>query len=340
MAHIEHLAVLARGVAAFNQWRLDNPGLLPDLAGPGLQELLAPGGPLWDPKGRRANLSGLDLRGALLNQAPLAGALLSGADLDGAHLLGADLRGATLVGASLRGALLGGADLRGAKTSWLAFNTPGGSWTDHHGDSSCHGVCFEGAHLEGVDLRGADLREADFNGAFLVGADLRGADLRSATLEQANLAGVDFSRDSRQQAFFGARLATCYGSQRFKSYAEGQIFLEEYRQAHPAWFWLWWLTSDCGHSLVRWAGWSVVIAVLFGVLFFLLGPEHFVVEHLPFSLLTMLYYSGVTFTTLGFGDINPRTEAAAGLVMVEVILGYIMLGGLISILANKLARRG
>jgi hypothetical protein len=53
----------------------------------------------------------------------------------------------------------------------------------------------------------------------------------------------------------------------------------------------------------------------------------------------MLYYSGVTFTTLGFGDINPRTELAAGLVMTEVTMGYIMLGGLISILANKLGRR-
>jgi uncharacterized protein YjbI with pentapeptide repeats len=340
MSNPQHLAVLAKGVQAFNQWRQGNPGLIPDLAGGGLEELLAQGGPLWDPKGRRADLSGIDLRGAVLNQVRLPGVLLSGADLDGAHLLGADLSQATLVGANLRGALLGGANLRGIKTSWLAFNTPGGSWMDHQGTSSCHGACFEGAHLDGADLRGADLREADFTGSSLVGADLRGADLRSINLEQANLAGVDFSRDSRQQAFFGARLSTCYGSQRFKSYAEGQIFLEEYRQAHQGWFWLWWVTSDCGHSLLRWASWSVAIALLFGALYHLLGPVHFVVEHLPFSLPTMFYYSGVTFTTLGFGDITPRTEVAAGLVMAEVVMGYIMLGGLISILANKLARRG
>jgi hypothetical protein len=47
----------------------------------------------------------------------------------------------------------------------------------------------------------------------------------------------------------------------------------------------------------------------------------------------------VTFTTLGFGDIKPVTNEAAWWVMAEVIAGYIMLGGLISILANKLARR-
>lgn len=315
MANSEHLALLAQGVQAFNQWRAQNPGLTPDL-------------------------SGADLNGAQLNQVNLQGAVLSGADLEWAHLQGADLREATLVGANLQGAFLGGADLRRAKGSWLAFNQEGGSWVDRHGGASSHGVNFQGAHLEEADLRGADLREADFCGAFLVGADLRTADLRSANLEQANVTGVKFSHDCRQRAFFGTRLSTCYGSQMFKSYAEGQIFLEEYRRAHPRWFWLWWVTSDCGHSLLRWAGWSLFIAIIFGFLYFLMGPEHFKADFLPFSLMTMLYYSGVTFTTLGFGDITPRSEVAASLVMAEVTLGYIMLGGLISILAIKLSRRG
>jgi hypothetical protein len=47
----------------------------------------------------------------------------------------------------------------------------------------------------------------------------------------------------------------------------------------------------------------------------------------------------VTFTTLGFGDIIPVTTKASWWVMAEVVTGYVMLGGLISILANKLARR-
>jgi len=53
------------------------------------------------------------------------------------------------------------------------------------------------------------------------------------------------------------------------------------------------------------------------------------------------YYSVVTFTTLGFGDITPKVNEPLMqfYVMVEVVLGYIMLGGLISIFSNKLARR-
>ena len=52
-----------------------------------------------------------------------------------------------------------------------------------------------------------------------------------------------------------------------------------------------------------------------------------------------LYYSVVTFTTLGFGDIVPLTNGARLAVGAEVVCGYVMLGGLISIFANKLARR-
>jgi len=54
----------------------------------------------------------------------------------------------------------------------------------------------------------------------------------------------------------------------------------------------------------------------------------------------MFYYSVVTFTTLGFGDIIPQNSTAAIWVTIEVILGYIMLGGLITIFASKLSRRG
>jgi hypothetical protein len=54
---------------------------------------------------------------------------------------------------------------------------------------------------------------------------------------------------------------------------------------------------------------------------------------LPFSMFSMIYYSVVTSTTLGFGDVKPQTAVAVLVVMTEVILD--MLGGLISILANK-----
>ena len=59
------------------------------------------------------------------------------------------------------------------------------------------------------------------------------------------------------------------------------------------------------------------------------------------KMFDVFYFSVVTFTTLGFGDVTPIAGnwVPQAVIMTEVIFGYVMLGGLISIFANKLARR-
>jgi hypothetical protein len=123
-------------------------------------------------------------------------------------------------------------------------------------------------------------------------------------------------------------------------------------------FFLWWLFADYGRSFLRWALWSLGIAFLFGLLYtpcFDILPDWWIdlcnkigpqfeqtskaFSGQPPGFWSSLYFSIVTFTTLGFGDIVAANITARILVTIEVILGYIMLGGLISILANKLARR-
>ena len=85
MANDEHLAVLGRGAAVWNEWRADRDET-PDLS--------------------RAGLRGLDLIGFDLSRADLRGADLRGtnfcdADLSGAHLEGANFFKAVLDGAKL-----------------------------------------------------------------------------------------------------------------------------------------------------------------------------------------------------------------------------------------------
>ena len=81
--------------------------------------------------------------------------------------------------------------------------------------------------------------------------------------------------------------------------------------------------------------WTLFIALVFAGLYEAVAVDYG--DHPTF--LSSIYYSVVTFTTLGFGDITPRTPTAAVAVMIEVVVGYLMLGILISILANKVARR-
>jgi hypothetical protein len=51
-----------------------------------------------------------------------------------------------------------------------------------------------------------------------------------------------------------------------------------------------------------------------------------------------MYFSVSTMMTLGLGDEAPANGMARVLVSVQEVLGYIMLGGLLSIFSNKLAR--
>ncbi len=99
---------------------------------------------------------------------------------------------------------------------------------------------------------------------------------------------------------------------------------------------LWRVTSDCGRSLRRWTAVIGAVAVLFAVLYAVVGID--VGAHAP-GWLTYFYFSVVTLTTLGYGDVLPVSAVGQLLVVLEVCLGYLMLGGLISILANKMARR-
>lgn len=142
--------------------------------------------------------------------------------------------------------------------------------------------------------------------------------------------------------YFGERTSAAYPiiSQKIKD----DIYLLDFKKRYPKLHFLWLLFADCGRSFLRWALWSLILAELFAIIFGLFhyfDPSSFKSEVISFSWpgISLLYYSIVTFTTLGFGDIVPQIPVLQIVIIIEVILGYIMLGGLISILANVLARR-
>jgi uncharacterized protein YjbI with pentapeptide repeats len=133
MANKEHLQVLFESIASggcrqWNDWRIDNPQVLPELMGLELLEIRLP----------FINLSKSDLRLASLCQADFYHANFENSDLSLAILENANLRQANMAGsklfrASLRGANLGSVNLRGAD--------------------------LRGADLIGVRLRDADLTD-------------------------------------------------------------------------------------------------------------------------------------------------------------------------------------
>jgi len=298
-----------------------------------------------------ADLSGLDLSGY-----DLAGADLSRARLDGAKLARARLQGATLFETDLTGAELMAADLRGARLESCEAERAGFGHCDLR-EASLFAANLSGASLTGAKLGEADARAVNLRGARVREANLEGADLTGATLAESDLRDCDVTDATFRDADFrGAQLRNLKGYARaswvgvdirdtsfngayqLRRFVLDQNFLAEFRaesRTHAALYWAWWASSDCGRSFARWGLWTILIAVVFASIYsqVALDPG----DH-P-TILTPLYLSVATLTTLGFGDVVPASPAAQIVAMVEVVTGYVMLGGLMSIFANKMARR-
>lgn len=371
LAHIleEHVSWLSsaasRGTRAdLSRARLDGA----DLAGVDLSGALLRGVSFNAAVLRGARLTHAELCDASLREADLSGADLLLTDFTGADLSGADLSGTTSTserelghvrrGPRFRDAVLRDANLQRSYCAMSDFTGSQLAGADlSHANlqgADLAGNDLSGGRLSGSDLtdaslRGSNLQDADLRGSRLVNADLSGANLSRADVSGANLQGanladarVDGIRYDRRATFRGIRVSACYGSSRFRRFAQDQDYIEEFRDAYPWAYRLWLGVTDCGRSMFRVGLWSAGFTVLFALIYLALGEAAFSVankETLGWGLFTTLYYSLVTFTTLGFGDVTPATRLAAIVVMIEVVVGYVMLGILISILATKVARR-
>jgi uncharacterized protein YjbI with pentapeptide repeats len=163
VANEEHLALLKKGVEAWNAWRPESRiRPVPDLSHGNLSG---------------ANLSEVDLSATNLLGADLSATNLFGADLRSTNLFGADLSGANLVRAMVSKADLSAANLTSANLS--------------------------GARLPGANLTHANLTRTSLVSADLSGADLSGAILRGTFLPRANLAAAKLTDAYISEAVFG-----------------------------------------------------------------------------------------------------------------------------------------
>lgn len=311
---------------------------------------------------RRADLRGVRLTGADLSGADLSGCDLSGAELSRADLSGADLRGANLSGAALDYAILDRAELSqsiliGASLEHASAKLAGFGRADLRRcqlfGAKLSGASFVEARLRRADLRTVEAQEARFCGADLshcdfARADLAGADLSRANVDHASFLESDLRRTRlRSLQHFGRasmlradiRDVDFTGAYLLRRHIVDENFLDEFKNrssTHRVIYGIWWVTSDCGRSLLRWSAWTAAIALAFGLAFAAVPLDYGAHQ----TWLSPFYFSLVTLTTLGYGDIIPADATAQTLAMAEVSLGYMMLGGLISIFSNKLARRG
>ena len=337
MPDSEHLSILRRGVDAWNGWRADNPAVRPDLSDIDLLDQYQAGA-CWDQAKGKVNLSGANLKGVNLQRARLSGAIfrkavMSGADFTEAELDDADCRGVIATGAKFNLVEARGVKFQGAKLDGAVLVDA--NW--------CNGS-FVRANLEGTSLRGN-----------LSGADFWGCDVYlkpwGTTITGVPDIPVTYPIDTPVESILGLDPHTR------RMVAEGVYIKSLWDRATVFGRFglrLWGITCGYGQSLSRWIVWSLVFVLLASIVEVRIkmnfANHHIVRTDGDATTETVvsridrpdfekaIYHTIVTFATLGYGDITPVTFAGRVWVIIVVCVGYIMLGGLVSIFATKLGR--
>ncbi len=172
MANPKHVEWLREDVEEWNERRKQSD-FDPDLEGANIPEEFGKGGRVENPgavirqkllgkSDDRVNLSSIDLSGANLRNA-----ILTDVNLSGANLRCSDLKGCELNGAILNNADLDFADVRGTE----------------------FGFC---AQLRGAKISGGQLHSVEFEDTSMCGTDFSQADLTDAILANRNFAGAEF----------------------------------------------------------------------------------------------------------------------------------------------------
>jgi uncharacterized protein YjbI with pentapeptide repeats len=356
----ENVTRLMRGIEVWNAWREQNPEIAIDLRGVYLPREILSNFNLSNTDFSSTNLSGANLNCANLSGANLRWANLHNADLSDADLINADLcctrldhsdlSGTNLIRANLSKARLISINLSGQDLSYANLSH---ARLDRANLSraSLMGTDLHKAELYGADLSMSDLSYANFNGAFLSSANLSGANLRSANLTDTHMSKVQWDPREMHGKYMGIRgIDSSYGNALFKRAATDQDYLDTLENhwkenRRLTYLFKMWGLIDYGRSIER------VVAIA-GITMFLFGLTYSVFPGLlgldctpdtqgcnRHSWFTPFYFSIVTLTTLGFGDITPKNFVGELIVSFEVILGYAVLGLLISVLADKVVRR-
>jgi len=237
--------------------------------------------------------------------------------------------------------------------------------------ANARGADFSGADLEEADLSVAELQNCRFSDAVLKNSCITSSHLEGANFINATLIGcqVRASICDNATSFYGVKVnrfstkcgftdfsATSFENARFKpgtrqllEYNIRRMNWEDwYKQCkwYKPWQWpvrnilvrtFWWM-SDYGRSTGIIIGWFWGLAFAFAAIYYFVPG---LVENLQvggsicLNIIRACYFSIVTMTTLGFGDIYANETSIWGhvLLAIQVIMGYGLLGALITRLA-------
>ncbi|WP_080400352.1 pentapeptide repeat-containing protein [Burkholderia ubonensis] len=301
----------------------------------------------------------IDLRESNLEGIKIIGAKFTNIDGKGANFCDANLRGATLEGVDMSDCLFLNADMSDIKAAGSIF----------------HGCILDRAQLTNTSFELCDFDEASFQGGNLTSAKFFGSSFQDCIFYAADLSGTQF-RGAGKNPLLGKELrfnlcGTIFSNAKFTSethfhlanvsrktdfrtvsfesacYSPGLRQTLQYCNRRHNWIaWyekngkiksllveLFWMASDYGRSPRQVIKSFLIVCLVYTLLYWLI-PASTSEKHL--TPVQSLYFSVVTMTTLGYGDIaaNKSNWLSQVLVITHVLFGYIILGALLTVLSN------
>jgi uncharacterized protein YjbI with pentapeptide repeats len=313
---------------------------------------------------KKTCLSGYYLKSAFLSRAKLCCSNLAGADLEEAELQGADLEFADLTNAKLSGALLIGANLKNADLT--NANLEGADLKDANlKNATMRSVILNSADLSRSILQNTNLTRAKIEGTDIIKANLINADLRMSHVN--GFTTIAACRFDKRTDFTGVSLDAATIDPGLKVALKNNIRRinwgkwvarerEKGKRLVPRLVeWFWWV-SDYGTSTQRIIKTFFALAFGFGAVYWLFamfpGSQSIIDElrqvggqdtskavvtfNCIHTLIRSLYFSIVTLTTLGFGDMHATniegwpSYLGYFFLSVQVIIGYVLLGAIVT----------
>ncbi|WP_424005660.1 pentapeptide repeat-containing protein (plasmid) [Haloarcula salina] len=299
---------------------------------------------------------GTDLTGADVSEIPLDGASFKGSDLIRTNLSKATVTNATFNDAVLERASLYGTDFRNARL---------------------YGARMAGSHVSdytnfGIrDISKQRTSICPFRGPWpALRYDPRNPDYGQDTNDEDKQGGTTISDHSRAASVYTeiqrvaeSNAASDLASRCFrwrkdmqrKRYTSDEGRGNSKNCVRRIWAEMANLVARYGDSPWRVVGTSIVTVILFSLVYPHVGGMQSTVSGQKFAfdklfaipenpliwikvLLANLYFSAVTFTTLGYGDIRPFGPVSQALASIESFLGAALLALLVAVLARRLTR--
>jgi len=291
---------------------------------------------------RKANFYKADLRQIGLYKADLQLVTLSCANLENVSISKANLKDAFLSGTNLKKAHLFDVNLKNAEL-----------WDSNFQEADLWGVNFSGAILVGVNFKDADFDER----TYLHNVNFSDCKLDNSTLKNAYLNLDRIIIQEKENNYYEARRIYLSLKNYFKKEGmynisgeyyyreklmENKCNLEDKKYFEWIFNSFFNLIAGYGERCLRVIiGWFIIIFGYAFIYYYFSGIYDgmaYKITSYNAKFLEAIYFSIVTFTTLGFGDLAPKPGLFQLITSSEALVGAIFMALFIFVFARKMSR--